>query len=155
MMDQPHAFGGSAFMDGLLQGIEDEARVRRRADPPADDPAGKGIDHESHVDEAPPGRDIGEVADPEHVGGSHAELPVHLVQRARDFLVCDCRPVRPAPDDALKAHVLHEPRYRAAGHVEALALELTPDLADAVDAPVLLEHPQDLRPQRFVAPRTI
>jgi hypothetical protein len=46
-MDQPHALCRAALVDGLLQGIEDEARVRRRADPPADDPAGEGIDHEA------------------------------------------------------------------------------------------------------------
>ena len=29
MMDQPHALGGAAFVNSLLQGIEDEAGVRR------------------------------------------------------------------------------------------------------------------------------
>ena len=33
-------------------------------DPPAHDPAGEGVDHERHVDEAARRGDVGEVADP-------------------------------------------------------------------------------------------
>ena len=44
MMDQPHALGGAALMDSLLQSIEDEAGVSRPADPPTDDASRVGID---------------------------------------------------------------------------------------------------------------
>ena len=58
---------------------------------------------------------------------------------ARRLLVGKRRPVRLAPDDALKAHALHQPRNRAAGDVEAFPPQLLPDLAHAIDPPVLLE----------------
>jgi hypothetical protein len=99
MMDQPRS--GLPLMNGLFQGIEHEPGMGRAADPPADDAAGEGVDDEGHVDEALPGRDIGEVADPEHVRRGHAELTVHLVQRAWLGLVRDRRPVFLAADDAL------------------------------------------------------
>ena len=51
---------------------------------------------------------------------------------------------RLAADDAFEAHGPHQAGNRAAGHIEALALQLPPDLADAVDAEVRLEHTLDL-----------
>jgi hypothetical protein len=78
-------------MDRLFQGIEDEPRMRRGADAPADDLAGIGVDDESDIDEALPGGDIGEIADPQHVRRGHPELAVHLVQRTRLLLVGDRR----------------------------------------------------------------
>ena len=65
---------GRAFVQGLLQRVEDEAGMRRPLTPPADDTAGVGVDDEGHVDEARPGRDIGEVGEPEHVRRRRVEL---------------------------------------------------------------------------------
>ncbi len=61
MMNQPATFGGPPIMKRLVESIEDESRVRRSTGPPANDTAGEGIDHESDVYEALPGRDIGEI----------------------------------------------------------------------------------------------
>jgi hypothetical protein len=44
-------------MQGLLQGIEHEARMRCPADPPTDDAAGKHADDKGDVDKACPGRE--------------------------------------------------------------------------------------------------
>ena len=41
-------------MQRLLERIEHEARMRRAADAPADDPPGEGVDHECDVDETGP-----------------------------------------------------------------------------------------------------
>jgi putative transposase len=60
--------------------------------------------------------------------------------------------VRLAPDDALDTHVLHQSGDCATGDFEAFPIQLTPDLAHAVDAPVLSEDTLDLGPQRCVAP---
>ena len=100
-------------MDGLFQGIENEAGVRRPADPPADDAARIGINDEGHIDEPCPGRDVGEVADSEDVWRGSLELTVHLVQRTRGCLIRNGRMHGFAPDNALKAHVFHEPGHRA------------------------------------------
>jgi hypothetical protein len=63
--------------------------------------------------------------------------------------------VRLAADNALNIHVLHQPRDRAAGDIEALAAQLVPDLAHAVDAPVLFEDTADLGAQGFIAAGTV
>jgi hypothetical protein len=63
--------------------------------------------------------------------------------------------VRLSSDNALNIHVLHQPRDSAAGNVETLAAQLVPDLAHAVDAPVLLEDSPDLGAQRLIPVRTI
>src|SRR6056297_1113891 len=70
---------------------------------------------------------------PEHVRRRHAKLAVHLVQWACGLLVCERRPVRLAADDALNAHVLHEPCYCATSNVKAFSAHLPPDLAHSVD----------------------
>ena len=56
----------TAVVQRLLQGIEDEVRMRRPRHPPADDAAGEDVDDEGHVDEALPGRHVG-VSRPEEL----------------------------------------------------------------------------------------
>ena len=68
MMHEAGPMGRPSFVQCLFQRVEHEAGMRRAANPPADDPAGIGVDDESHIDEARAGRDVhGEVGDPEHV----------------------------------------------------------------------------------------
>src|SRR5690606_15831239 len=55
MMHQTASMDRAAIMQRLFERIENEARMRRSAHPPADDPAGIGIDDEGHVDKASPG----------------------------------------------------------------------------------------------------
>src|SRR5690606_17263882 len=62
---------------------------------------------------------------------------------------------RGAASNALNAHVLHQPCHRAASDIEALAAQLVPDLAQAVDAPVVLENTPYLGAQRLVPFGTI
>jgi hypothetical protein len=89
-------------MQGLLQSVEHEARMRRPAHPPADDPAGIGVDDEGDVDEARPGRDVGEVGEPQHVRRRGMELAVDVIERARRGLVLHRGADRLAADDALR-----------------------------------------------------
>ncbi len=110
----------------------------------------QGVDDEDDIDEPLPGGDVGEIADPEHVGRGHPKLPVHLVQRTRSLLVRNRRSVRLAADDALNTHLLHQPSHGATSDFETFPDELPPDLADAVDSPVLFENTQDLGSQSLV-----
>jgi len=48
-------------MKRLIECIENETRMGSPACPPTDDAASKGINDKSHVDEALPGRHIGEI----------------------------------------------------------------------------------------------
>jgi hypothetical protein len=138
VMNQSHCLGWTAFMDRLFQGIQDETRVRRGADAPADNAPGISIDDDGDIDEPLPGGHVGESADPEPVRRGSPERPVHLIQGA--WGLRDRRLVRLAADNALNPHVLHQPRDRAASDIEALAAHRMPDLAHAIDAPVLLER---------------
>ena len=78
-------------MDGLFKGIQNETGMGRPADAPPDDPTGIDVDNEGHIHKSCPGRDIGEVRNPQPVRSGRMELPVHLVERARRGLVADRR----------------------------------------------------------------
>ena len=73
---------GLAGIEGLLQGIEHEIGPHRAADQPADNAAGEDVDDESDIDEPPPGRNVGEIGDPQLVWPIHFELPIDAIQRA-------------------------------------------------------------------------
>ena len=60
MMHETSAMNGPPIVQGLLQRIEHEARMRRPAGPPAHDAAGVGVDHESHIDKAAFARPFGD-----------------------------------------------------------------------------------------------
>jgi hypothetical protein len=53
----------------------------------------------------------------------------------------------------LTAHLLHQPRDRAPGDVEAFTAHLVPDFTCAVDAPVILGDTPDPGPQRPIPAR--
>lgn len=78
---------GPAFVQGLLLRIEHEVRLYGAAHAPAYDLPGKDIDYKGHVQPALPGRDVGQVRDPQLVGPLGLEHPVDAVQRARRRLV--------------------------------------------------------------------
>ena len=98
-----------------------------------------------------PRRDIGEVRDPQRVRPRCLELPIDVIERARRRLAAHRRADRLPTDDALQAHALHQSFDRAAGDVVAVALQLTPDFARAVDLKILVIHALDLLLQRSVA----
>jgi hypothetical protein len=112
--------------------------------PPSDDPSRKGIDDKGDIDEARPGRDVGEVGDPQHVRRRGMELAIDVIERTRCGLVAHRRAERFAANDAFEAHGPHQAGNRAAGHIEALALQLPRDLSDPVDPEVRLKHTLDL-----------
>ena len=77
VMDQRAVALGLPGVQRLLQRVEHEVGVHRAADPPADDAPGEDVDDEGHVQPALPGRDVGEVRDPQLVRPLGPELPVH------------------------------------------------------------------------------
>lgn len=155
MMDQAAAMRRPSVVKRLFQGVEHEVGVRRATDAPADDVPGEDVDHERHIDEARPGGNVSEVGDPEPVGSRSLELSIDLVERARRPLAADRRPYRLAANDALKPELPHQTSDDAAGDVMALAPELPPYLAHAVNAEVLFEVPADLDLQLEIATRTL
>ena len=75
-----------------------------------------------------------------------------MIQRAWRGLVADGGSDGFAADDPLQTHPSHQSRHRATGNIEAFALELSPDLAHAIDLEVLIEHAPNLDLQGGVLP---
>jgi hypothetical protein len=86
VVNQPHGLRGAPIMNRVLKGIQDEPRLGGRTHPPAGDLARRGIDDESDIYKPLLGGDIGEVADPQHVGRRDAGLSVHFAQKTGAFL---------------------------------------------------------------------
>ena len=109
----------SACVDGHLQGVEGQVGSQRRRDLPADDDAGEHVEHEGHVDDARPGRAVGEVTHPQLIGTRGVEVPVDEVRGADvvgiglggEALLRAAR-----PPDAL---VAHEAGHLVAPHIMA------------------------------------
>ena len=79
--DKTAAGERAALVQGLLQGIEHEVGPGGARHTPAYDPAREDVDHEGGVNEATPGRHVGEVRDPQSVRARGLELPVDPVER--------------------------------------------------------------------------
>jgi hypothetical protein len=150
-MDQAASGNWPSGMKSLFERIQDEACMCCAADPPANDTAREDINDEGDIDKPCPGRDIGEIRNPEAVRSRCPEVPVHLVTRAWRGCVWHGRTHLLAASNTLKALILHQPFDRAACHIKAFALHLPPDFLGPVDGVVLIEHPLDLRPQDGIA----
>src|SRR5258706_12283867 len=117
MATEPAAMAGPSIMQGLLQCVEHEAGVCRARHPPAHDPAGIGVDHKGDIDKAGPGRDIGEVGEPEDIRPWRLELAVYGNQRARARLVHELRFDRFVAAYPSHDHVPRHRPYRATRHI--------------------------------------
>jgi hypothetical protein len=75
-----------------------------------------------------------------------------VIQRAWRSLVADRCSDGFAADNPLQTDIAHQSRHRAAGDIEAFAVELSPDFADAVDLEVLIEDAPNLDLQGGIPP---
>ena len=131
-------------VQGLLQGIQNKVRVHGTAHPPTHNAPGVHVDDKGHVQPALPGRDIGEVRDPELIGPIGFEDPIDPVQRTRRLHVADRGSHHLAAAHALQPQALHQPLHRAARNAQPLPIHLLPNLVCAVDASVGLPHTLNL-----------
>jgi len=109
VVDETAFVHGTPVVKRLLERIQDEVRPCRTRHAPADDAPGERIDHEGDVDEAGPGRDVGEVRYPEHVRLRCPELPVDPVERTWRRWIADRGPDSLAANGAFDPHLPHEP----------------------------------------------
>ena len=78
----PAPFAGWRWWIACSSASSTKPAVAVRLTRPARDATGIGVDDEGCVDEAGPGGDVGEVADPQPVRRGRVELAPHAVQRA-------------------------------------------------------------------------
>lgn len=133
-----------ARVQSLLQRIEHEVGLHRTSDPPAHDMSREDVDDEGDVDEALPGRDVGEIGHPQVVRAISLELPVDPIQRVRRLGIRYGGALRPSPACPTQPTHQHRPLEGAARHSRAFSPQLAPDLVGAADLQVLFEHPLHL-----------
>src|SRR5262245_53138970 len=147
-----HAFGVGASPQRLLERIQDQVRMHRAGDTPADDAARKHIDNESHVDEPRPGRDICEIGDPELIRPNGGELALDQICRIFRPVAADSGSAFGAAHNPLQPERSHQSFDATAGDGDAFPAELSPDLACAVDLEVLIPDALDLAGDLDIAP---
>ena len=140
----------------LLEGVGGQVGAQRGRAAPADDAPGVDVHHEGDVHPARPGREVGQVGDPQPVGRRGPEDALHQVSGTGvDRRGRNGGPLDLAAHRAGQAKVAHQPLDPAARHPVAFALQGSPDLASAVDAEVGLEDAQNLGLELLVADRPV
>src|SRR5439155_11703316 len=110
------------------------------------------VEHESEVEEAVPGAQVGDVADPLLVRRRRGEVALQQVAGTLDrSLVGDRRPVLAATELAFDPLLAHHAGDLVAADVDATPAQLLPGLARAVSAPIAAAGSLDLRQQLQVA----
>jgi len=131
----------------LLQRVEHEVCLHGTALAPTHDATAEHVNDEGHIDPALPGRDVGEVRDPQLIGALSPELPVDAIQWARHFGVSHGGALRFTPAHTLQALQAHQPLDGAARHADTFPVELKPDLVCTIDLQVGVPHALNLRHQ--------
>src|SRR5690606_28986439 len=132
VMDQLIPFRHS-FVHGLFQCIENQIGTRRTRGPPADDAPGEDVNHEGDIDKATPGRDVGEVRDPQLVRPLGVEVALHLIARTWQCRVRQRGFNRLAAYRSPQSHPRHQAFNGATCDIPGFAVQLYPDFAGAVD----------------------
>ena len=149
VVHEPAFLRGPPIKESLFQSVQDEAGMRRPAQFASRRPGGhRAADDERDIDEAGPGRDVGEVRGDPCASTSSAkgrELAINVIEKGHGArLVARRGADRLAADDAFEAHGPHQGGQPCSGPHPALALQLPPHLADPVDPEVRLKHAPDL-----------
>jgi hypothetical protein len=134
MVHESLALVAQSLIDRLVEGVEGQVALQRARDLPAHDPHIRQIRH------------------PQLVGTRCGEVTVHQVQGALDAVGRMRRHLEAPPSHrASEAQIGHQASHGAARDLDALPVELRPDLLHPVDLEVLVPHPSDLGTQPLVA----
>src|SRR5262247_3691110 len=117
--------------------------MHRAGDTPSDDAARKHIDDESHVDEPRPGRDVGEIGDPELIRPHRGELALDQILGIIRLVAADGGSAFATAHNPLLPERSHQSFDGTAGNGDAIPSELPPNLAGAVDLEVIIIHAPD------------
>ena len=155
-MDQPGESEIVARVDRHLECVQGEIAAQRRGRLPPHDAATEHVDDERDVDPSGVRLDVGQIRHPESIGCRGEELPIDEVLGTMLVLIADGRDLELATaPSAAEPQVPHQPSHRAVGDRDPFAIELLPDLHDAVDTEVVIEDPSDLGLQDHVTPGSV
>jgi len=125
---------GATLPEGHVEGIEHEPRAQVIGHGPVDHAAAEGIQHDGEEQEPGPGRDVGDVRDPEPIGCVGGEVALDQV-RCRPGARIPCRRPRSlASADAPQARTAHQSGDPLAAHSAAPSDELGMDAGSTVGA---------------------
>jgi hypothetical protein len=116
--------GLAAGPDCVFEGVEHEICGHPSRGPPADDAPAEDVEDERDIDRAGPGRDVGEVGNPELVGAAGHELAIDQVRGPLGVLVGNRGAYLLGPQRSGPALLGIEPLDRAPGHVEPLRAQV-------------------------------
>ena len=141
-----------------LQRVEHELGARVGGELPADDHPAEAVEDEGQVDEALPGPEVGEIADPLLVRAGGGELALEEVGCPLGRrLGRDRRPLLLAATDALEALSPHQPPDPVTADLDLAPTQLLPGLPHPVGPPVarprLLDLPHQLAVGKLAAGR--
>ena len=138
-----------------VEGVECEIGAQAGRDLPAHDHPAEHVEDERDVGPAGVRADIGQIGDPQLVRPGRGERAIHQVFGPLGLsAVADRGLAGLLPRDPAQALGAHEPLHGAAGHLDALAVELGVDLPGTVDTEVRLVSDLDVRrPARRRGPR--
>jgi hypothetical protein len=130
--------------DDLFDRVEDHRCSHRRCDPPAQDPARVGIDHERHAGKPRPRRHIGQVGDPQPIRCRRPKPAPDTISRTHRGRVGDRGRAGLASGGTGQTQFGHQPFDGATRDRHPLAVERQPHLASTVDPVVGGMDPRDL-----------
>jgi hypothetical protein len=143
--------GRAALSQRHVESGQDELSAQMRLHGPADDAAAPGIEHDGEVQEAGPGRDVGDVRDPQPIGPGGGELPIDEIRCRLRRLVPDRRSKLP-PADALQLRGPHQAGDALATDVNPLSGQLGMDPRRAVRPSRLAVDPCNQGAQFHIGP---
>ena len=156
VMDQSRESEIVARVDRHLECVQGEVTAQRRGRLPPHNAATEHVDDERDVDPSGVRLHVGQIRHPETIGCRSDELSIDEVLGAMLVLITDGRDLELATaSSAAEPQVLHQSSHRAVGDRDPLAVELLPDLHDAVDTEVVIEDPNNLGLQDLVAPGSV
>src|SRR5438128_2661894 len=118
--------------DGHLQRGQDELSPEMGFHRPADHASAPDIEDDGEIEEAGPGRHVGDVRDPQLIRARAGELAVDEIRRRPGRLVAHRRAERLPPAHALQPGAPHQPGHPLTANVEAAGGELGMNPGDAV-----------------------
>src|SRR5215470_9722240 len=128
-----HALDLRTSPQRLLKRIQDQVRMHRAGDTPADDAARKHIDDESHVDEPRPCRDVCEIGEPELIRPNGGELALDQICWIFRLVTDDSGSAFGAAHNSLQPERSHQSFDGITSDGDAIPSKLPPNLASAVD----------------------